>query len=344
MIPRGFRSFVSRIQANKLGVLFSLGRTYSIRQHLATMALSNEQTTSPLLSFPSTKLLFHAAEHQQTYKSESTLVSVLPVAKLPEEDRTLYKGDATSLYVLITTSTIFHPQGGGQPSDVGTVALASSPETAIFNVDSARTSASNPGLVLHFGTFQGEAGASIESGSVLIQTVDEKTRHLYSRLHTAGHVLGTATRTLLEDKIEGFDELKASHFPDSAGCEFKGVIEGKWKSDIQQSVDDLVDKDAEVRIEWWTKSGFRERKLERLLPSDEVWHAIGIYVDQDGHDVPSEDVIDDEKTRIRVVNIVGSEVYPCGGTHVPTTKACGKVTVRKIGRQKGISRISYKVD
>lgn len=66
-------------------------------------------------------------------------------------------------------------------------------------------------------------------------------------------------------------------------------------------------------------------------------------VDADGKEVDG-DADDEEETRIRVVNIVGSEVYPCGGTHVPGTKGCGKVVVKKISRTKGNSRISYSVD
>lgn len=209
----------------------------------------------------------------------------------------------------------------------------------------ARTSATNTGTVLHFGYFIDESFAQPGPSSLpVIQAVDSDKRHLYSRLHTAGHVLGTATRSLLEDKIEDFDELKASHFPDAASCEFKGSIDGKYKSEIQTAVDQLVDKDAEVRIGWWRREDFRSRGLERLLPTDEVWSQIATQVDESGEEVEGSTGTDDEATRIRVVEIVGFEVYPCGGTHVPSTKGCGKVSVKKISRSKGTSRVSYLVD
>lgn len=103
-----------------------------------------------------------------------------------------------------------------------------------------------------------------------------------------------------------------------------------------------------MRIEWWTKREFRGRGLERLLPGDEVWRDIAVWVDEAGREVErvagDGEVDQDEETRIRVVNIVGSEVYPCGGTHVAGTKGCGKVVVKKISRAKGNSRISYSVD
>lgn len=127
------------------------------------------------------------------------------------------------------------------------------------------------------------------------------------------------------------------------------MIEGKHKSDIQKAVDALVEKNAEVRIEWWRKQDFREKGLERLVPSEEVWRDIAVWVDGEGREVDVDEKGDgdgdrDEETRIRVVNIVGAEVYPCGGTHVSGTRGCGKVSVKKISRAKGNSRVSYSVD
>lgn len=87
-----------------------------------------------------------------------------------------------------------------------------------------------------------------------------------------------------------------------------------------------------VEIAFWSREDFREHGLERLIPKDEDWEVL--------QEVEGEGRVG----RIRVVNIVGAEVYPCGGTHVGFTDECGKVTVRKVGRSKGTSRVSYAVD
>ncbi|KAK3111778.1 hypothetical protein LTR53_012625 [Teratosphaeriaceae sp. CCFEE 6253] len=296
-----------------------------------------------------TKLVFHSGSHQETYEHPTTISSFSPLDALPEADRSLFKipPEVTApLFAVTTESTIFHPQGGGQPSDVGEL-VWSAPDSRVFKVLTARTSATNPSVVLHYGHFaDGNPPTTNLTGTAVTQLVDTDKRRLFSRLHTAGHVLGAATRTLLESRVDNFDELKASHFPDSAACEFQGSIDGKYKPEIQAAVDESVAKDAEVKIGWWTKAEFRRRKLERLLPSDEDWRAIAISADEEGGDVVggSQGVVDDERTRIRVVDIVGAEVYPCGGTHVSSTKQCGKVTVKKISRQKGNSRVSYLVD
>lgn len=295
--------------------------------------------------------MFQAAEHQETYKWDTKITSITPFSDLSSQDQSLFNTSTApsdvTLYALTTESTIFHPQGGGQPSDIGNFYLSQqggdSSSSPLFTVLSARVSTSHPGQVLHFGHFHTTSPPDLNT--TILQVIDQETRHLFSRLHTAGHVLGTCTRTLLEHQVPNFDELKASHFPGSAACEFQGSIDGKHKVEIQRVVDELVAKDAEVRIEWWRKREFRERQLERLLPTDEVWKSIGVSVDADGKEIDGEgNENDDEETRIRVVNIVGSEVYPCGGTHVPGTKGCGKVVVKKISRTKGNSRISYSVD
>ena len=319
-----------------------------------TQAASDASTAlSSLLSEHSkTALIFQSGQHQQTYTHQTQVTSIIALSDLTPADAALYKSPSRSpdgsttpeIFALTTDSTVFHPQGGGQPSDIGHFAIPGSDEK-LFEVLSVRTSHTSPSIVLHFGRFLAPHSASTAplTPCPVTQQVDANKRNLYSRLHTAGHALGAATRALLEHKIENFDELKASHFPDSASCEFRGLIDGKWKRDIQSAVDELVDKDAEVRIEWWTKGDFRVKGLERLLPTDEIWKEIGVWVDENGDAAEAgQDV--DEGTRIRVVNIVGAEVYPCGGTHVPTTKACGKVSVRKISRQKGTSRVSYLVD
>jgi Ser-tRNA(Ala) deacylase AlaX len=195
---------------------------------------------------------------------------------------------------------------------------------ASFDVLSARTSAIHQGLVLHFGKFT-PAEANFKVGESCTQAIDREKRLLFSKYHTAGHVLGSAVRHLLENEVPGFDELKASHFPDSASCEFAGSIAGSHKEAIQQRLDEFITAGMPVEIEWWSEEDFQREGVARLLPDDATREAMGVK--------PGE--------KFRMVRIVGAEVYPCGGTHVRTTDACGKTVVRKIGRSKGTSRVSY---
>lgn len=77
-----------------------------------------------------------------------------------------------------------------------------------------------------------------------------------------------------------------------------------------------------VEIDWWDEDDFRRNGMERLIPDRE---AMGMTKEE----------------KFRVVKIIGAETYPCGGTHVDSTKGCGKTSVKKISRSKGTSRVGY---
>ncbi|KAG8672565.1 hypothetical protein FPOAC2_05959 [Fusarium poae] len=251
------------------------------------------------------------------YSLATRVTAIRPFNTLEDENRELFKQGTDDDFAVVTEQTIFHPQGGGQPSDMGKMGSESD---AHFTVASARMDAVRDGQVLHFGKF--ESDKKFAEGDIVTTEIDVEKRLLYSRYHTAGHVLGSAVNHLLKDKVEGFEELKASHFPDSASCEFQGLIEGKWKDPIQAKVDEFLAAKMPVEIEFWDEEDFRKNGLEHLTP-DASFVAPG--------------------EKFRVVRIVGAEVYPCGGTHVDTTDQCGETTVKKISRSKGKSKVSYLV-
>ncbi|XP_042518590.1 alanine--tRNA ligase [Macadamia integrifolia] len=113
---------------------------------------------------------------------------------------------------LILDSTIFHPQGGGQPSDTGFITLAASDSK--FIVQDTRL---KDGLVFHYGYFEnaGEDGdPELREGQEVCLYVDEARRNLNSRLHSAGHLLDICVQNV------GWVHLrpgKANHFPDGDG-------------------------------------------------------------------------------------------------------------------------------
>ncbi|ERT02468.1 uncharacterized protein SPSK_05426 [Sporothrix schenckii 1099-18] len=301
-----------------------------------------------------TELVFH--HDAKRYTLPTTVVAVLPFASLASANKALFKqglqeeadGQETPYYAVVTEATIFHPQGGGQPSDVGTMTATTAadgegggvhtPASVVFDVLSARTDAVHPSQVLHFGRFttgsddtDNTSGSfSFAAGTPVTQAIDVAKRVLYSRLHTAGHVLGSAVRHLVEQQVEGFDELKASHFPDAASCEFRGKIDGHWKDPIQARLTEYIARAMPVEIDWWDAADFRKNGLERLIPQPAAPSSSSSTTTSAA---PTD--------KWRIVRIVGAEVYPCGGTHVDSTDLCGETRVTKISRSKGISRVSY---
>lgn len=270
---------------------------------------------------------------------ETTVLAVLPFAALDPSDQALFKksaDEANGLHVIITAATVFHPQGGGQPTDTGHMVhngtSSDSKKSVSFEVQSVRMSSLRPDIALHLGAFlppcpasasgSTARAASFTVGDVLTQSIDAAQRLLYSRYHTAGHLLGAAVRDTAGPHVEGWGKLKASHFPSSAACEYTGLIEGKWKGDIQAKLDEFINADLPVKVVYWDEDEFRVHGMGDLIPDRK---ALGVA----------------EGEKFRVVEIGEVDAYPCGGTHVETSKLCGKTTVKKITRSNGNSRVGY---
>jgi Ser-tRNA(Ala) deacylase AlaX len=273
-----------------------------------------------------TKLVYQ--QHGELRQYLSKILSVNPVSTLPEADQALIKNASEEDYALITDETIFYVQGGGQPSDIGTIepVPSESDPVTIFEVTAVRQPAAG-GAILHFGRFKPTTAPSAELsvfqvGKGIQQNIDGEKRDLFSRLHTAGHILGLAINELSrEGVLPPLIESKASHYPDSAAVEFGGIIEGRHKDAIQAKTDEFVMRASKVLIHWWP--------MEKLLTD-----CTGVT---EGFELP------EGETLGRVVEMEGLGAYPCGGTHVGDCGMVGKIEVKKIGRSKGVSRVSYRV-
>jgi Ser-tRNA(Ala) deacylase AlaX len=236
---------------------------------------------------------------------------VQPITALSEADRALFKNASEDAHAVITTETIFYAQGGGQPSDSGTM---SSDSGASFEVSSVRNASG--GRIIHVGKFT-TPGSIFSENQGVHQAIDGVKRDLNSRIHTGGHIVGLAVRHLSES-IPGITELKAQHYPDSAFVEFQGLIDGKHKEAIEIKANDFVRQALPVKVYWWSVDELKEKCA--VVPTN---------------------VIIPEGELVRAVDIEGAGAYPCGGTHVPDSSVVGKVQIKKISRQKGISKVSY---
>lgn len=92
-------------------------------------------------------------------------------------------------FAVIVQSTIFHPQGGGQPSDTGW--LGTSQVLKVIQQGDR---------VVHF------VDQAVAPGTVQAR-IDKAQRELHTRLHSAGHLIGNAGETL------GWMPIKAHHWP-----------------------------------------------------------------------------------------------------------------------------------
>jgi Ser-tRNA(Ala) deacylase AlaX len=113
--------------------------------------------------------------------------------------------------------TIFHPQGGGQPTDVG---IIQSP-TGNFTVTKVEMRKED-NVILHLGTFANADTSGFTAGATVSLVVDEATRRLNARIHSAGHLLDAAMRnTGRTDLVPS----KGYHFPSGPYVEYVGSVE-----------------------------------------------------------------------------------------------------------------------
>ena len=267
-----------------------------------------------------TKLVYQHDGEQLLHTTK--VLSIVPVSSLAKLDQSLVKDSSDIEHAVITDSTIFHVQGGGQPSDTGIMTPdVTAKADSIFEVKSVRHPAQGS-QILHLGRFVPEGATRLVAGEEVQQHVEAEKRNLYSRLHTAGHILGLAINALCRDGVlPQLTESKASHYPDSAAVEFGGIIDGKHKDAIQAKTDEFVRSARPVKIHRWS--------MEELLEK-----CTGVA---EGFELPEGEVLG------RVVEMEGLGSYPCGGTHVRDCSQVGKIEVKKISRSKGTSRVSYKV-
>jgi len=208
---------------------------------------------------------------------------------------------------IVLDRTIFHPQGGGQPADIGELSATDLP-TLKISMASARK---EDGAVLHDCVVaQRDADtwvAAVGSSPPKVHCrIDEKVRRTNARCHSAGHLLDKAAKELDLKWIPG----KGYHFPDGAYVEYV-LNEDSRKIDMKKA----GDKDEIIKQ--------LQAAMERLVNTG---GAVQI----------------EYKADVRHVSMAGEEC-PCGGTHVKDVADLGKVDIKKLTSKSGNIRVSYTV-
>jgi Ser-tRNA(Ala) deacylase AlaX len=249
----------------------------------------------------------------------TVVTSVTPLPCLPEAEKIgLFKQfctDPTEWYCVITKQSIFFPQSGGQPSDLGAMAGCGS----IFKVMQVRSTPTQ--CIIHLGTFSGPD--HFVSSVEVVQEIDSERRTLNSVYHTAGHVLNDAVLQLNNGLgIEGHGVSKAHFFPSGSYVEFDGLIASSKKGSIQEKVDELLNSNLKVLTKWWNAEELVAKK------------AFGL----DRYSVPE---YEGERTRVTVID--GLSAWACCGTHVEFTGDVGRIIVGGFRRRHGKTSVGYKV-
>ncbi|WP_348748487.1 alanyl-tRNA editing protein [Pseudomonas rhodesiae] len=124
-------------------------------------------------------------------------------------------------FAVILQSTLFHPQGGGQPFDTGWLG-----ESQVLRVTQAAD------RVVHY------VDHPVEPGPITAR-VDGQRRALHTRLHSAGHLIGNVGETL------GWMPIKAHHWPGEGKVTFiRGEAAQAMQAEaIQQQLNEWIAAD-----------------------------------------------------------------------------------------------------
>lgn len=283
-------------------------------------------------------------ESQGDLRSLRTKVETIRlISSLDEREQRLFKDTQPNDVAISTTATIFHVQGGGQPSDTGSMSLNPSQEAGgegqAVEFDTLSVRRSGDGTILHHvrGRNIAEPPTSFVSRGVEIeQILDSARRDLCSRVHSGGHVLGFSVRQHIPDA----NETKGQHFlpPELSFVEFQlqgTKVDASLQAKIQATVDELVARDLGICVSWIAESDLSDRKIN--LP--------------EGFDffVPAPSADDSETGEkasgrvARCMEVHGLGGYPCSGTHTTSTGKLGKVVITRVSSKKGNTKFYYEV-
>lgn len=151
--------------------------------------------------------------------------------------------------------TIFHPKGGGQPSDVGLI--AGSPVALVHKniLDKAQI---NKFDIFH--CFEENEPFNFNIGDEVELQVDASTRFIHSRLHTAGHVLAEAVNICFPLLLA----YQGNHSPKDSYVKFKIMAEAQLeKEEVKQHAEALFNEwiDQDLKIETTFEAGLRSVKV-----------------------------------------------------------------------------------
>jgi misacylated tRNA(Ala) deacylase len=225
--------------------------------------------------------------------------------ELFRDDADLQSCAATVLAVdeegIVLDRTVFYPLGGGQAGDAGDLVTADGRRVAIVDT---RKHKGRPGAIAHVPAAD---APRLQPGERVHACIDGQRRQAHMRFHTATHLLCA----LVPHPVDGCS-ITAGY----ARLDFH-TQEPLDKAALTAGLARLVAAAHPVRVRW-----IAEAELDAnpgLVRSMSVQPPRGLG-------------------RVRVIEIEGVDLQPCGGTHVANTAAIGAVLVTKIEKKSAMTR------
>jgi misacylated tRNA(Ala) deacylase len=210
---------------------------------------------------------------------------------------------------IVLDRTVFYAASGGQPADRGVLTTATG--DAIL-VESAGYTDREKTEIAHLPATT--SGPSLKVGEPVHAVIDWSLRYARMRMHTALHLLSAVLPYPVTGGAVGDSDGRLDFDIPEAGLD---------KEEITARLARMIAAGAEVRSRW-----ISDAELEAnpgLIKTMSVKPPIGTG-------------------RVRLIEIVGYDLQPCGGTHVRATNEIGDVRVTQVekkGRQNRRVRIAF---
>lgn len=194
---------------------------------------------------------------------------------------------------VILDRTVFYPNGGGQPGDIGTLARANGDKIEI--VDTRKSESG----ILHVAA---DGSTLPVVGEIVNADIDWDRRYRLMRMHTCMHLLCS----VIPLGVTG-----GSIRDGSARLDFDAP-DPLDKTEVTAQLNKLIELDQPVEISWITD--------EELEGQPDLVRTMSVQPPKGSG-------------RVRLVNVKDIDLQPCGGTHLKSTGEIGKVLVKKIEKK-----------
>jgi misacylated tRNA(Ala) deacylase len=225
--------------------------------------------------------------------------------QLFREDSYLRECDAVVLEAdsnsIVLDRTVFYPMGGGQPGDTGRIRWDGG-EALIGD-----TRYGDDGNIRHL-LVEGSAPPAV--GTAVVAQIDWERRFRHMRMHTGLHLLGA----VLQYGVTGGN---ISAEKSRLDFDMQDTVD---KDQVNAALQALVEADHAVRHSWISD--------EELEAQPELVRTMSVKPPQGAG-------------KVRLLEIAGVDLQPCGGTHLRSTSEVGRISLGKVEKKGKRNRRVY---
>lgn len=194
---------------------------------------------------------------------------------------------------VVLDRTVFYPMGGGQPGDTGRIDWDGGSMTVVD------TRYGEDGSIRHLA----EEGAELPPvGTRVRAAIDWERRYLHMRMHTAMHLLGS----ILKYGVTGGN---ISATKSRLDFDMEDTVD---KEQVTRDLRALVEADHPVKCRWITDA--------ELEAQPELVRTMSVQPPKGAG-------------KVRLLEIEGVDLQPCGGTHLRSTAEVGQVSIGKVEKK-----------